>query len=120
MGVSTGYKNVHGQWFTAVQRNAGDKLIKEAIADGRLKQLTECTCSQCGQDEGIIHYHTEDYDNPVETAEPWCWRCHMMWHSRYRAPKAALRYFEKIKAGERFPAVYGSNFKILHEEHGVR
>jgi hypothetical protein len=119
VGVKTSYKSVNGKVYTPEQRNKGDKLIKEAIADGSLKPLSQCACARCGQDEGIIHYHTEDYDSPVETVEPLCWRCHMMWHSRYRAPEAAFKYFTAVKDGKRFPAVHRHNFKVLKEEHGV-
>lgn len=99
-------------------------------------------CRRCNQDEGIIHLHNEDYDvtlytlqevferKPVEITEqelkdinlvlePLCWRCHMIHHSKFRAPEKCAEYWDDIKQGVWFPPVYKHNFNILKEEHGI-
>ena len=98
--------------FSPQQRERGDKWIKEAIDYGELKPLKQVPCSICGQDKGIRHYHCEDYssyETVVGGAIPVCWMCHMMIHRKPKHPKSAERYFERIKAGERFDPVYLGN-----------
>lgn len=97
--------------FSPAQRQKGDKIIKAAIAEGKLKPLTEVKCYICGQDEGIRHYHNEDYspENVIADARPVCWRCHMMIHKRFRHPKSYEKYISEVKAGKRYPPVYKHN-----------
>lgn len=108
--------------FTPKQRIEGDKIIKQAIKDGVLKSLDECVCVVCGQNEGIRHYHCEDYSpqNILNDAKCLCWRCHMILHSRFKYPNEAKKYFEEVKQGKRYKPVYKNNFYILKNEHGMR
>lgn len=103
--------------FTPAQRMAGDKIIKAAIAEGRLLPLNDTKCSMCGQDKGIRHYHCEDYspENILNDVKPLCWRCHMMLHSRFRHPKSYEKYKAEIAAGKVYPPVYKHDFDILEE-----
>lgn len=105
--------------FTPAQRMAGDKLIKQAIADGIKPPATVCV--ECGQKHGIIHYHCEDYspDNVVDDAVAMCWLCHMMLHCRHRNPTAYAVYVDQVKKGKKFPATFYHNFKIL-EQYGMK
>lgn len=107
--------------FSGKERLAGDKILKKAIAEGKLPSLKVAVCVKCGQDKGIRHYHTEDYspEGIVAHSECWCWTCHMLWHSRFRFPVEVHEYFEKIKAGARYSPVYVHDFKIL-EKYGVK
>jgi hypothetical protein len=114
-----GYTNIFGNFYDEAKRNASTPLINKAIADGILLPLTDAECKWCGQTEGIRHYHCEDYDNPVEDSVCLCWRCHMVWHSRFRAPSAAFKYvYEVTMMGKQYPPVFKHNFNILRE-HGV-
>ena len=99
-------------------------------------------CRRCGQTEGILHLHNEDYDvtlytlrkvfdrfpvditdeelkNINEVLEPICWRCHMIHHSNHRNPEACEQYWVDLKNGKKFPPVYKHNFNILKYEHGI-
>ena len=107
--------------FSPKERIEGDKIIKQAIKDGILENLNTATCSVCGQDKGIRHYHCEDYSpaNILSDARCMCWRCHMILHSRFRYPNEAKKYFEEVKACKRYRPVYRNNFDILKNEHGM-
>ncbi len=119
MGVSKGFTNLDGEYFSAEQRNKGDKDIKAAIADGRLKPFDEITCVFCKQDKGIRHYHCEDYNDSVGSAKGICWRCHLILHSIKRRRKPVLKYFKEIMNGKQYPPVYKNNLGILGKEHGI-
>lgn len=72
-----------------------DKRLKAAIAAGELS--FEMACEMCGQREGCIQLHLEDYSR-IETSMPICVEHHMLLHTRFthpnrwqRAVMAALR-----------------------------
>lgn len=105
--------------FTPQQRMEGDRIIKQAIAEGKLKPPTKCRV--CGQDKGILHVHAEDYrpDKILANCRCLCWRCHMILHSRYRNREAFNRYFKEVREGKKYPPVYTHDFSILKREHGI-
>lgn len=103
------------------------KMTQEAQKRGLIPYPTQCR--RCGQTKGIIHTHNHDYDvtlaitpkmlngmatqeeidKELEVLEPLCWTCHMMLHSWYKHPYAVNAYFEAVKQGKRWPAVYKPN-----------
>ena len=105
--------------FTPEQRMEGDRIIKQAIAEGKLEPAKECRV--CGQRDGILHIHAEDYrpDKILKNCRCLCWRCHMILHSRYRNRDAFLTYFREVREGKKFLAVYKNDFSILRKEHGI-
>ena len=76
-------------------------------------------CDLCSQSEGVLQWHNEDYDHPINDLWGLCWRCHMMWHSRRRAPDQVREYFKAVNEGVKFAPVYKHDFGILWREHGV-
>lgn len=104
--------------FTGKQREQGDKLIKQAIADGIKPPPTKC--SVCGQMRGILHYHCEDYspENVVDDAKCMCWLCHMLLHCYHRNPEAVTTYFSQVLAGKKFPPTWYHNFYEL-KKYGI-
>jgi len=90
---------------------------KEAIRKGIIPAPSKCEL--CDQTEGIIQYHNDDYSDPIKYLRQFCWRCHMMYHSKYRAPESYRKYFAEVKAGKRYPPVYRHDFRILERDHGV-
>lgn len=106
--------------FTPAQRNEGDRIIKKAIADGILPPPTKCRI--CGQTEGIMHYHAENYepDKILKSCRSLCWRCHLVFHSRFRAPEQAKKYFKEVLSGKKYPPVYKHNFYVLKRDHGIQ
>jgi hypothetical protein len=120
MGCKNGYTNIYGQFFTAKQRDASVPVQAKAQKDGTLDDIGKIPCRMCGQTQGIKSYHCENYDDPVGDATCLCWRCHMMWHSRFRNPDAVFRYvYEVTVLGKKYPPVTKWNFNILKTDHGV-
>ncbi len=110
----------------------------------RLGLLTPATsCNRCGQSEGIIHWHNEDYDITLsvlgkafdvekrkyltddevsecgKALETLCWRCHMMHHSFFKGKDTAKKYFEEISNGKVYPPVLRRNFDVSKKDHSV-
>lgn len=129
------YKGWSGQF-----RSASLKYTNWAKKQGWIENPKKC--NRCGQTEGILHLHNEDYDITYYTLkevserfpvsitkeeiekvnsvlEPLCWRCHMMHHSVGRNKEAVAKYFEEIKNGKKWPPVYKHNFTILKIDHNV-
>jgi hypothetical protein len=131
-----GYKK-----WSKEERNKSYQLTKKAQDAGWIDR--EYCCQRCGQSEGIIHLHNEDYGVTLEiltkvfkrarvlitkyeraringVLEELCWRCHMVHHSEHRAPKQCKEYWAAIADGHVFPPVYKHDFSILRREHGIR
>jgi len=98
------------QW-SANDRHVSYEKTKKAIREGVIPPATVCQC--CGQDEGKIMYHNEDYSDPIKYLIPLCWTCHMMLHSKYRTPKSYTKFFKDVKEGMMPKATYGHNWKNL-------
>lgn len=116
------------------------KLTNAAKKMGWIENPSKC--NRCGQTEGILHLHNEDYDVTYYTLkevfnrfpisitveeqekvnsvlEQICWRCHMMHHSVRRNKQAVEKYFVEIKNGKKYPPVYKHDFTILKRDHNV-
>ena len=116
------------------------KLTNAAKKMGWIENPSKC--NRCGQTEGILHLHNEDYDVTYYTLkevfnrfpisitveeqekvnsvlEQICWRCHMMHHSVKRNKQAVEKYFVEIKNGKKYPPVYKHDFTILKRDHNV-
>lgn len=114
------YTNIYDVFFSPEKRRASIPVQKKAIKEGKLKPLDEMACRMCGQTEGLKAYHCENYNDPVGDATPLCWRCHMMWHSRFRAPQAVFKYiYEVTVLGKQYPPIHKPNLGILKRDHGV-
>ena len=115
-----GYTNIYNKFFTPKQRRASLIMVKKAMKDGVLSPLENVPCRMCGQTEGIKHYHCENYDDPVGDVSCLCWRCHMIFHSRYKSPEAVFRYIYEVTVyGKQYPPVYKHDFGILRTDHGI-
>lgn len=90
--------------FTGAQRNAAQQWLRTMWGSGRLERPKQC-CA-CGQAEGVIHAHTEDYSLPYAAGKtdefPLCFTCHMMVHARFRNPERWNYYRAKVREGFRF------------------
>jgi len=110
------YTNIYGQFFTGAQRTKSIPIQNQAIKDGILPPLKDQPCRFCGQMHGLKAWHCEDYDKPVESAVCLCWRCHMMFHSRFRRPEDVFRYlYEVVVLGVKYPPVPRHDFKLLDQ-----
>jgi hypothetical protein len=90
--------------FTAYQRTKAQKWLNQQWASFALAKPTKC-CA-CGQDEGIMDAHAEDYSEPFQAGKTdafhLCFRCHMMVHCRHRNKLGWINYKQAIKSGTVF------------------
>src|SRR5713101_2248752 len=78
------------------------------------------TCDGCGQIEGVIEAHSEDYSQPFGDhigRFGFCYRCHMMLHNRLRVPEAWERYKAEIAAGVVFKPFFVRNWYGFRAQH---
>lgn len=97
--------------FSWDERMAAFRWLKAEYKAGRAVRPT--VCEACGQDEGVIEAHNEDYSFPYGAHTHGiglCFRCHMMVHCRFRAPAAWGRYRAAVRAGLRAPPLFTRNF----------
>lgn len=131
------YKMSSYKGWTGEQRKASLRLTNKAKQLGLLEEPKKCKF--CGQEKGILHTHNENYGVTLElvpkmiagtaTEEeiqkvkdvlwPICWRCHMIWHSKHRAPQQVEKYFEEVRNGKQYPPVFVHNFDILRRDHNI-
>ena len=104
------------QW-SSEERQKMYQLTKRLLAEQGIP-LKPPKCNRCGQTEGIIEYHNNDYSHPTKYLEPLCYRCHMAIHCEDRVPEAVKKYFEQVKNGKTFPPVFSRNFAIVRRDHG--
>ena len=92
----------HYNGFTPQQREKSLVWQKAQILNGRYPAASQC-CA-CGQTEGVIDYHQEDYSEPYGDhifKYQLCYICHMMVHCRFSAPRAWTLYRQYIEKGGR-------------------
>jgi len=75
-------------------------------------------CSFCGQTEGIIEWHNENYSHPTKYLKAVCYRRHMAIHCKWRVPQRVKEYFDMVKIGYTYPPVFHRNFGIVRRDHG--
>jgi hypothetical protein len=93
--------------FTDQQRNVAAAWEKRERYSGR--KQAPVVCQVCGQLEGRIEPHSEDYSFPYGAhigQYGFCFRCHRILHMRFRAPEAWLRYLEALRDGATFAPVH--------------
>ena len=82
--------------FTPSQRVKAQNWLNKQWANGTLARPAKC-CA-CGQTEGLIDAHAEDYSEPFEAGKTdqfhLCRKCHMHVHRRFANPQSWLRYKE--------------------------
>jgi hypothetical protein len=76
--------------FFGAQRDRAQRWLNREWGAGRLVRPSECVA--CGQTEGVIQAHAEDYSEPfragVTDGFHLCVICHTMVHFRSKNPKA--------------------------------
>lgn len=85
--------------FSGAERNKADYIQKKAIAKGEL--VVEQKCCMCGQTEGLIMRHMENYSNPLDLNAiiPMCVECHLKLHSRFSKPVMWIKHCLAVRAG---------------------
>lgn len=64
--------------FKGDLRDKSGQFVELLIRDGYLTKPTKCYL--CGQTEGRIVYHLEDYTDVLNTETPMCFMCHLVLH----------------------------------------
>lgn len=93
-------------WFKPEQRAAAGRWLRAEIAAGRREEAAECI--SCGQTEGKLQLHSEDYSKPYGDhvgAWPLCFACHMALHCRHRETLGFMRYSAMLLQGTRVKPV---------------
>ncbi len=89
--------------FTSAQRLKALNWLKGEYSSGRRRP--PAVCDACGQKEGPIEAHSEDYSFPYGDhigRYGVCYRCHMMIHCRFKNPDAWNAYKRELRAGRIF------------------
>ena len=99
--------------YTPQQRTKALKWFRAAQARGEKSRHPE-SCDICGQTEGHLEWHSEDYSEPFDLDHigkfGLCYPCHMMIHCRFKNKEAWKVYGESIKEGFRF-RIKGRNWQ---------
>lgn len=98
--------------FTATERMNAFRWLKLEIAAGR-KPKSPTSCDVCGQSEGSLMWHSEDYSFPYGKHighYGLCYICHMMIHCRFNNPLKWDEYKSKITEGFKYEAYKGNNW----------
>ncbi len=105
--------------FSGKERNKVGTIIRNAIKNGEL--LPPNRCCMCGQTEGTLHYHLEDYSKPLEELRPICVGCHMRLHIRFEYPNLWKQHLCDLRAGKKSPAYKTTYaFFIAMKRQGIK
>ena len=105
--------------FDPKQRYKALAYHKEQIATGNKPARPEC-CHACGQTEGVLVWHSEDYSEPFGEhigEHGLCYVCHMMIHCRFRNRKAWQYHIGQLLQGRMPQAMHSQNWKVFLYNH---
>lgn len=101
--------------FSPEQREKAQAWLRRQWDAGELERPKKC-CA-CGQTDGVLDAHAEDYSEPFGphiSEFPLCYLCHMMVHCRFGSGATAFHRYETLIAeGFRFPAFARRNFDYV-------
>jgi len=89
--------------FSGAERNAKLKSMQRRIASGEMSPASGC-CALCGDPEGPLEYHDEDYGRPYLWTEPaifiLCRHCHReKLHKRFNRPTVWQTFLAHVRRG---------------------
>ena|SRR5450759_3655557 len=96
--------------YTPTERMRALRWLQAEYAAGRRHR--PIVCDVCGQSEGPIEAHSENYSAPYgdHTGQHGlCYRCHMMVHCRFKSHEAFEHYRRHVHGGRIFEPI-GRNF----------
>jgi hypothetical protein len=103
--------------FTPAQRNRAQTWLRDQWARGLRPRPS--VCCACGQDQGVIDAHAEDYSEPFGDQTdryPLCYRCHMMVYCRFWNQEAWSKYRAGVREGKRFAALQHRAFGQIKQQ----
>lgn len=89
--------------FSESQRQKAQRWLRREIELRHIPKPTRC--QNCGQAEGVIQYHAEDFNEPFGAhlyQYQLCYVCKMMLFCRFRCRKAFNRYCDDLRKGKNF------------------
>ncbi len=95
------------------ERYAALAWLKKEWAAGTREQTPKC-CDICGQTEGYLAYHSEDYSFPYGDHIGYfglCYICHMMLHCRFRNPNLMEKYLWALSEKRQYEPIHGNNWQ---------
>jgi len=104
--------------FDPAQRYRALGFVRRQRAKGLLPVPT--LCMACGQTEGHVELHSEDYSEPFAAnigAFHLCYRCHMLVHCRIKNPQAFEHYRDLVARGALFAPIRGRSFGVVVAEN---
>jgi hypothetical protein len=116
--------------FSPAERMAALRWVRAEEAAGRRQRPT--ACDVCGQREGLLERHSEDYSGPPYGAHigafALCHRCHVLVHRRFTAAGSATfyGYLEELEARPRSAGdpgllrrIAAGEFRPVRDGHGA-
>jgi hypothetical protein len=105
--------------FSDGQRRRAQAWLRRQWGSGTLERPFRCAA--CGQDQGIIDAHAEDYSEPFAAGKTdqfhLCFTCHMMVHCRFRHLDDWRHYKAAIQSGGRYAPVFSRNIGGFRAKH---
>lgn len=103
--------------YSGELRNEAQRWLNMMVATGEMHRPGRC-CA-CGQTQGVIDMHAEDYSKPFAKGKtdkfPLCITCHLAVHCRFRNVSCWDRYREKVAAGYKLPPIFTRHFPLFME-----
>jgi len=103
------------------QRLDGDKIVKQAIHEGKLADPNTIPCAICGRTDIGREYHQEDYtpEHIVENSICVCRKCHWHIHMRWwRMPEYRI-YMQSKPNGAKYMQIFDDYYQRFKESGGT-
>ena len=103
------------------QRMEGDRLVKQAIQEGKLPDPNTQPCAICGTTYGTHHYHQEDYtpEHIVENSICVCATCHREIHMRWWHMQNYRQYMARKVNGEKYIKLFDEYYQKFRDGGGI-
>lgn len=105
--------------FSPEQRYKALAYHKEQIKLGKKPPKPDC-CDACGQTEGFLTWHSEDYSEPFGEhigQHGVCYVCHMMIHCRFRNRFAWAYHIDELRKGKMPQPMHTANWRVFLNMH---
>tara|TARA_Y100000385_G_scaffold241948_1_gene258661 strand:- start:4970 stop:5389 length:420 start_codon:yes stop_codon:yes gene_type:complete len=101
--------------FSPSHRYKALAWFKKEIKEGR-KPAKPDICDACGQKDGVLAWHSEDYSEPFGShigEHGLCYLCHMMIHCRFKNKATWSKYVDIIESGMVAEPFHFNDFKTF-------
>ena len=101
--------------FSPSHRYKALAWFKKEIKEGR-KPAKPDICDACGQKDGVLAWHSEDYSEPFGNhigEHGLCYLCHMMIHCRFKNKATWSKYVDIIESGMVAEPFHFNDFKTF-------